>query len=198
MKQVYSVLPICLALLSGCFGSSAATRFHMLSSSSVPELTQSETAIRVAVGPVTVAEYLSRDELIVRGADHTVKVLDFDHWIEPLERAIPRVLADKMEVELKQAHALVYPAPASHDADFQIQVEIERFDASEADQTVLVALWSVRSKSGQQIVSRQRTVLSRSAESDDKAAVVRSLNGLINELAQAISIKIMPMLDGRK
>ena len=108
------VLTALLILLGGC-SSSSPTRFYVLRSWSdsmnKKELQPSdrERCVSIGVGPVKVADYLDRPQIVTRVTPNEVKIAEFDQWAEPLGQNISRVLADNLSALLCTKVVVVFP-----------------------------------------------------------------------------------------
>ncbi len=135
-----------LILLGGC-SSSLPTRFYVLRSWSdsmnTKELQASDRkrCVSIGIGPVRVADYLDRPQIVTRVALNEVKVAEFDQWAEPLKQNIPRVLADNLSALLCTKVVVLFPWNASVPIDFQVEVEINRLDGNPGGNSTLEAQW---------------------------------------------------------
>jgi uncharacterized lipoprotein YmbA len=149
----------------------------------------------VAFGPVTLPDVLDRPQLVVRTAANRVDVLEFHRWAESLKSEIPRIIAADLDLLLKPARVSTYPQSAGLDADYRIQVDIQRFEMTAGAGVALDALWSVRRGDGG-AVKTGRTVVSESVGSDGYdtlvAAQSRVLAAVSSDLALALGALSMP------
>ena len=100
MKRSVPVEVTCLILLtmiflSGCGGSSAPSKFYLLSSlaKSDAQTRNPESPVRLAVGvgPVEVPAYLDRPQIVTRLSLNTLRLAEFDKWAEPLKDTVSRI-----------------------------------------------------------------------------------------------------------
>ncbi|MHB8763495.1 MAG: PqiC family protein [Deferrisomatales bacterium] len=95
------------------------------------------------MGPVTVARYLDRPNLITRGSDGEVVLDPFRRWAEPLNAQLARVLRRNLATLLGTDAVLGYPWRAAGSLDYQVTVEVERFDLDGRGTVRLDALWTL-------------------------------------------------------
>jgi uncharacterized lipoprotein YmbA len=131
----------------------------------------------------------------VRTAANRVDVLEFHRWAESLKSEIPRIIAADLDLLLKPARVSTYPQSAGQDADYRIQVDIQRFEMNAGVGVALDVLWSVR-RSDSGIVKTGRTVVSESVGNDGYdnlvAAQSRVLSAVSRDLALALGALTLP------
>ena len=76
-------------LLAGC-GSSPANNFYVLSAHPFPAPSGATPAL--GVGPITIPEYLGRQNMVYNRVENTLQVASLDMWAEPLGDGVQRVL----------------------------------------------------------------------------------------------------------
>ncbi len=183
-----AVLLLACLLLSGCAGSSAATRFYLLSppaGDSVRAMPAAPQA-RVAVGPVHVPSYLDRPQIVTREGDGVrLTLAEFDRWAEPLAESLPRVLAEDISRALGGGHVLVFPGGSADDADIRVTVDVNRLDGSLGGTVVLDAWWALLDRSGTTL--RRGRVVERRPAGADHAAMVTAQGALAAALADTVA-----------
>ncbi|MEO1079628.1 MAG: PqiC family protein [Pseudomonadota bacterium] len=85
---------------------------------------------RLFLDHVELPDYLLRDELISREDDFTLRYDAQLRWAEPLDLGIQRVLAQELAVLLDTRQITRYPSPAGNSVEWQLRVEIDRFERS--------------------------------------------------------------------
>jgi hypothetical protein len=121
-----------------------------------------------------------------------VDILEIHRWAEPLRSEVPRIIAADLALLLPQARVSSYPQNAGQDAEYRVQVDIQRFEMNAREGVALDALWSVRStKEGTPKVGR--SVVSEPAGAAGYDALVaaqsRALAVVSRDLAQALRAK---------
>ena len=132
-----------LLWVAGCAlvacGTEPVTRFHSL----LPAPAARATAIApVAVAPVwellplKVPAQLENPQWVVRLADDTIALLEYDRWIAPLAEEM------RVAVALRLTAAFAAPSPAvALDKPWRVLIEVERFDAALGRAVHLEATW---------------------------------------------------------
>src|SRR5215471_3629204 len=114
-----------LATALGC--ASPRERLYTLSGSE-PSAVVTAPTLHVALGPVTIPPVVDRPQLVVRQSAVRLVALEQERWAEPLHEAVPRVLADNMRSQLRNA-SVTGVSTAQLRADMRIIVEVTRFEA---------------------------------------------------------------------
>ncbi len=192
-------LGIVLGTLAGCMSGSPPARFYLLGSlaqGEVPSTVVAEEGPAVLVGPVTLAAYLDRDQLIARSGPVELQVAPFDRWAEPLADGFYRVLQENLSVLLDTARIGTVLQQSAAAADFQVGIHISRFDQDADGGAHLTAFWSLENIRAAGPVLRKKTVVRVAAASpalgDRVQAQDQALTVFSREIAAAIADAAKP------
>ena len=181
-----------LFLLLPCLFACAGTpppRFYVLSAGVDSQIKSSE-GLSVGVGPIKIPDYLDRLQLVTRSNVNTLVLADFDRWGEPLQSGFPRVLSENLGKLLDTESVAVYPWPSSNKMDYQVTVEVVRFDGAMGGDVVLEARWALTSESGKRLHVREISTVSEPVKENSYEALVaaqsRALAGLSRKIAAAV------------
>jgi uncharacterized lipoprotein YmbA len=191
MRWRVAVVAVMAATIGACAGVSAPTQFYSLA----PTLEASPVAERpqgIAVGPVLVAEYLRRPQIVTRLDDTRLMLADFDQWVEPFDIMFPRILAEDLAAALGTDRISLTPVPRDMRIDHQVEVDVVRFDAMIGQGVVLDALWRVYGRDGSRLLAQSRTTLTRElpAATDGRPAypdIVLAMSAATGDLAMTIA-----------
>ncbi len=176
------------AALAGC-ASSPKSHFYTLSSGAALERSDAQTQYSVAIGPVTVPEIIDRPQIVTHIAANQVQIAEQERWAGPLKNEIPRVIADNLTQLLDGAYVYVYPQNVSPNADYQVPVEVQRFDSALGDAVTVEALWAVRPAQGG-VAKNGRSKVREPTNGDGYDALVaaysRALAAVSRDIAGAI------------
>lgn len=190
MIRLYALIAVMFVLtqLVGC-GSSPPSHFYTLSSGAPPERSEAKAQYNVAIGPVTVPEIIDRPEIVTRTGPNQVQLAEFERWAGPLKSQIPRMIADNLTQQLDGAYVYVYPQNVNLNADYQVLLEVQRFDSTLGDAVTVEVLWAVHPaqggapKNGRSAVREPMTGNSYDAM---VAAYSRALTAVSRNIAEAI------------
>jgi len=170
----------CLAtalLLQAC-GTSPPTRYWALSEPAATTVEKTGHAL-VALGPLMLADYLQRPQIVVRADDERLKIAEFERWAEAPDRAIARWLARDVDARLAVATVVEATALAAT-PDYRLRGQVAQWDVDARSNAVLVVQWEVVDRDGQSVVAMHSSRYAIPvARADDYADVVRGLNGTL-------------------
>ena len=189
--------PLCMLLTaatlgSGCFGSKP-TRFYMLSSAGDRPATAVEsTGVSrvIAVGPVSIPDYVDRPQIVMRESANQVRLAGFDNWAGSLSDMVARVLLEDLTSQLPGDHIVAFPQGGAAVFDYRVAVQISRFDVNTAGEAVVAASWRVWDQAGTK--TRLSTSATTHAESvgstyqDRVAALSQAVADLGAEIARSL------------
>jgi uncharacterized protein len=142
MRGLTALMLVWLGTAVGC--ASPRERLYTLSGSEPPAVVTSPT-LHVLLGPVTIPPAVDRPQLVVRQSAVRLVALEQERWAEPLREAVPRVLADSMRSQLRNASVTNQTTAAIH-PDIRVTVEVTRFEAIAGQEVIIEAHWWLRSQ----------------------------------------------------
>lgn len=137
-------LSIAALTIVGCTRS-APTQFYVLNQmAGAPLSSQAHSSPRtLGIGPVRIPKYLDQPQIVTREDFNQLHLDETHRWAEPLDDNISRVLGDNL-LRLAPGSRLVnYPWRGNTKVDYQIKVDIRRFEMDAANNCVLSANWSI-------------------------------------------------------
>lgn len=183
-----------LLLLNGGCASDPPTDFYVLQS--LPEsLTEDQQAkaakgVALGVGPVTLPQYLDRDQIVTRRSRNALVLEDFNQWAQPLTENFATVLGQNLALLVPTDGIAYFPWRRSARVDYQVTVDVDQFEGIAANQALLVARWSILSRDGErELLARQSRHLETATGSSMEATVLalnQALDSLSREIAEAI------------
>ncbi len=190
-------------LLAGC-AATTPTQFYTLSGllAAPGEATQALPHLAIGVGPVILPEYLNRPQIVTRAGSNRIVLADFESWAEPLDGLFARVLTDNLSLLLGTDDVVPLPLRRSMHLDYDVEVNVTRFDVDSGGRAVLDARWLVYRDVSGELVQSARSTLVEPAPTDDEAAAVqalsRALGALSRQIATAIAVDQAPATDRRR
>jgi uncharacterized protein len=150
----------------------------------------------IGIQPVNVAQYLDRQEIIMRRSTNELQVLDNDRWAEPLGANATRTLVDNLTVLLPGYRIAPLPLRTSQRADYELSLDITAFEVDEAGVARLAGDWVLLDASGAERaggrVNRSITVGSDANGDTIAAALSRNLLEVSHAMAQQIAATSQP------
>jgi uncharacterized protein len=178
-----------LAALVGC-GSSPATRFYTLTP--VPPVTKtadraSNSHLGIGVRSVVLPADLDRPQIVTRTGPNTVQLAEFDRWSSSLRDTVANVIAANLSVLLPSDSVAVYPWPPGVTIDYQVIVEVSRFEARIDGPCELEAAWRILGKNQPAVVGHSSV---KDVAGPDYASVVAAKSRLVGALSGEIAAAI--------
>jgi uncharacterized lipoprotein YmbA len=185
---------IAALMISGCGGRSQPTQFYMLASTvDTHERLAGSEALQtkvIGIGPVTLADYLARTNIITRPGEHRIDRAKFDQWAGSLSSIVTNVLADNLGQLIGTQKVAIHPWRSPIAVDYQVIVDISRFDGKVGGSVILSARWAViRSAESSLVIMKTSSIaepVTGSGYEGLAAAQSRALKRLSTEMAQAI------------
>ena len=192
-RRYFLLIGLGLLLVLGCT-SSPASRFYTLSSlqegGGNPKKSPSDQGLTIVVGPVKLPEYLDRAEIVARSGSNRIMVSDFDLWAGSLAEDFGEALAENLSVLLSTESVIVYHGPRPSSVDYQVMVDVIRFDGPLGGDVSLIARWAIIKGKEKKLVSvRKSTIIEPSGAQGYEAMVAadsRAVEKLSREIAEAI------------
>lgn len=193
-RSISMILVIGLFAFGGCLGKSQLPRFYVLSSmpddqAVVGSKTPASDAI-VGIGPIKLADYLDQSKLVTRTGDNKLMKSEFDRWAGSLKDNISNVLAENIGFLVPTERIYIHPWRGSVPIDYQIVLDVIRYDGQLGENALLVARWSLFSGQDKKMLAVSRSSIresvSGSGYDDVVAAQSRALAKLSHEIVTAI------------
>ncbi len=137
------VLLLLAPILVACSSQSGTDRYYLLSSISQQIAKPSAQVPVVGVGPVTIPGHLDRSVIVTRSSANRLEVNAGHRWAEPLAENINRVLMDNLDRAGKASRLEAFPWTSRDNVDWQVVVDIDRFERQADGNAILVARWKL-------------------------------------------------------
>ena len=185
------IAALLLSMLTGC-ASSPPVRFYSLQAiNATPQSSEAATVI-VGIGPLRLADYLKRPQLVTRGDGTELKIDEFSRWAEPLESSIQRIVASNVGALLPDVIAVAFPFSSMLGVDYRLIGQINRFDADEAGLAVLQVNWGIGTTDGKQVLvpATRSRYTAQAARAGDAESVTAALNDTVVQFSRDIAERL--------
>ena len=188
-----------MLVISGCLGGPSqtpATRFYVLNSfhsaenpnPPEPVIDLGNEGPGIGVGPIKLSQVLDRPQIIRRTSHNEIQVADLDRWAAPLNELLTNVMVDNLSALLSTGSILRFPWKTTLPIDYQIILEITRFDGMPGGNVDLRGRWGILNN--QNVLANGKTVLTEPINGDTIADMVSALSRLIGKLSHEIAVEI--------
>ncbi|MGW8160141.1 MAG: PqiC family protein [Desulfoprunum sp.] len=187
-----AILVAIALLLPGCTRSRPVAYYQLTAIDAEQTVVESATTadLGIGLGPVRLPEILDRPQIVIRSGANRMEVIDGRRWIEPPADNISRVLRENLAVLLATERIVAYPWNRTAAFDYQISIEILRFEGQGVREAQLEAVWSVRDRQGKSLVPDRRDRFQVPSASPDYEGLVRALSETLSQLCREISREI--------
>ncbi len=156
MKTIISTMLALSALLCGSGCSPLApqpdrSKFFILTpisddaatvATQVPAASSSQ--LTLGVGPIYFPAYLRRPEIVTLASPNQIDLSAEKRWGEPLDKNFERVITENLTQLLGTQRVEKYPWSRNVHVDFQIVIDVQRFDTSSDGLSHLTARWIIK------------------------------------------------------
>ena len=186
------VLTLLVQLAACGMGPSEPGRFYVLST---PSSLDADSAAKnknlsIGVGPVTLPPHLDRTQIVTQASQHQLALNEFDQWAEPLKDGFTRVLAQNLAVLMGIDNVLQFPWRRPFSVQYQVSVEVIRFDTDATGRSVLSARWNIVTGDGQALLFSHSSTIRSQAEGTGFEPVVAAMSLNLAELSREIATAI--------
>jgi uncharacterized lipoprotein YmbA len=161
-----------------------------------PASTSPDSQLTVGVGPVDFPDYLRRLPVVTRVAPNRIDLSNERRWAEPLDKNFVRVLSENLAVLLNTQRIEKYPWSLRTKVDYQVEIDIQRFETTSDGQTQLIASWIIRDGQGSKILYASQTTVGAPAGPDGVSASA-ALSGDLATLSKEIASRITELKQHR-
>ena len=175
--------------LTGC-GTSEKARFYTLSAMQAP-VRKAPLDISVKIAMVNMAGYIDRPQIVTRMSPNEVSINEFDRWAEPLNNAIPRLVAENLSLLLGSPKVATITSWQGMVApDYTVNFEVIRFDGNVGGDISLSYMYTILDKQGKKLFEAKRSVLTEPTGGPGYEAMVaagsRAIAAMSREIAEAL------------
>ena len=187
-RPLIALVLVSAMLAAGCLGGNAPTRFYVLAPGEMTAVTA--PALAVGLGPIGLAGYLDRPQIVTRPAADKIDLGEFDQWGEPLRDGVSRVLAEDLARQMPSAKISVFPWRGLEQIRYQVVVNVTRLDGPSGGDLTLEARWRILDNAGKEMTAKTTRIsepTGAAGYSPTVSAMSRALAALSREIAQALA-----------
>jgi uncharacterized lipoprotein YmbA len=141
----------------------------------------------IGVGPVMVAEYIDRPNLVVAETNHQLGIAENHRWAGDLGAGIARVTAVNLGRRWGTGNVRTYPWRDEDGLRRQVVIDIRQFHAGADGYAVLEAGWRVYSLPERRLLASRSFSAREPLETDGYPAMVAAQSRLLSCLADDIA-----------
>jgi len=183
-----SLLAFIALFLPGCsrlgIGDTPERQYFLLSAAGPAP---ARSGLGIGVGPVTLAPFLTeRQNLQFQTSANRLTFSQQHLWAGDLEDEFKRVLTTNLGRRLGTGNLKQYPWQNENELDYQVTVEVARFQGAPNGESVLEAAWRAYKLPSGRLVASRNTTLKDDLRSDGFEELAASQSRLVDRLAVII------------
>ena len=189
------ILGIAMLFQFGCAGRSRSSSFYVVSPVADTEFAKENSSgesrdISIGISHVFLPKYLRKSQIVTRTGNNELHLAEFDRWAGKIEEDIGRVIAENLTYLLSTDKVLSYPTMEAVELDYNVKLDISRFDGTLGGQMDLIVRWGIFDGAGNSVYDVKATHIKEPTTgggyNDMVAAQSRALAHFSRELADAI------------
>jgi uncharacterized lipoprotein YmbA len=182
-----------ILLLAAC-GTTPPTNFYTLSAEIPQGISPASATNRVVVGigPVEVADYLDRNQIVTRSGQTRLNLTELEHWAGPIESNIANILAINLSHLLPDTHPIARPWPDA-DAEYHILLKITRFDSDPTGKVQLNASWGIQREHTHDIIVIRDAKITQPSTGENYDDITQTMSLALATLSEEIALELGKM-----
>jgi uncharacterized lipoprotein YmbA len=141
----------------------------------------------IGVGPIALAEYIDRPNLVIAESENQLSVAESHRWAGDLESSIARVTAANLGRRLHTGNVRTYPWPGDDGITWQITLDIRQFHGGADGYAVIEAGWRAYSLPDRKLKASRTFVDREPLSADGYQPLVAAQSKLLSRLADDIA-----------
>ena len=200
-RPLITLLALVTLLGSGC-GAAPPPTLYLLTApgDGAPGVAVGEPVrpLAVALGPITVSDYLDRTDIVRRASDNRLAFDDNRRWAEPLRAGVQRVVAAELARRLGAGTWIGNGSSRGGPVDVEVAIDVDTYELNAAGQVVLSASWEIRPIGDERKPVRrhshyQRTVPGNPQGGTDTEGQVAAMSAELGDLAADLAAALAPL-----
>jgi uncharacterized lipoprotein YmbA len=152
----------------------------------------------IGIGPIKIADYLDRSKIVTRTGDNRLELAEFDQWAGSFEDNLTHVLADNIGVLVPTERIYLYPWRTSLPIDYQVMLDIVRFDGRLGETVDLVVRWRLIAGDEKDVLAIERAGIRETVNGADYTALVAAQSRAVATLSRQIADTIQAVSRNRQ
>lgn len=184
MKHPIAISILCL-LLAAC-GAGPKSYYVLTADGPAP----SGGGSGIGVGPVMVAEYIDRPNLVLQEQPNQLAVASDHRWAGALDASIARVTATNLGRRTGTGNIHVYPWPRDEGLRYQVTLDVRQFHGGADGHAVLEVGWRVYALPERRLVASRTFTGREELERDGYQPLVAAQSRLLSRMADDIAASL--------
>lgn len=200
IKKARLLIAVFLILSVTACSKTPAARFYTLSPMTAENADNQSTLSNkhiLSVGPIKVASYLDRSEIVTRSNSTNIELAGFDRWAEPFEDIVASTLSENISSILPSVSAITDVWPEA-EVDYQLLVKIKKFESDSGGTIHLAASWGILQRSNRKMSAIFESNIVTPGNSLDFDQVTKKMSLALAKMSEEIAAEIQKIIADRK
>jgi len=176
---------IAALFLAGC--ASDSKHYYMLTADGPAP---SGSGQGIGVGPVSLAEYIDRPNLVIQEDTNQLGVSESHRWAGDLSTSIARVTATNLGRRLHTGNVRVYPWQTDSEVRYQVTIDVRQLHSGSDGYAVIEAGWRAYALPERRLIASHTFVDREALSGDGYQALVAAQSTLISRMSADIAGKL--------
>ena len=187
MQKIILIVSIC-CLMFACQHSPKKNYFYLTPQSNAASETKQEITQLIGIGPVEIAEYLERSQIIDNQTDNTLNLSENAYWAEPLDKSITRVIALNL-TQLNSSRSFVsFPWRSDSKPRYSLRLRVDNLLRTDGKASINTT-WELVDNDGKSTVLRRNFIRTTTAAPSAKG-LAQAYSQLLADLSNEINVEL--------
>lgn len=187
--RIIEIISVLLAL-SACSVSPKSNIYLLKAIEPVQAQLVAQKPISIYLQSVNFPDYLDRPQMVLRKDSVTLDIEQFQRWGEPLNISFERVFRENLEMRLAPAKVLSKKTFSAMAFDYQLAINVSRFDTNAQQQAILQLNWAILNGLGDKILFSSQEVITVRINTDSFQARVEAQSEAVAILADKVVVQL--------
>lgn len=187
MQKIILIIGICCFMLS-CQHSPKKNYYYLTPQLSSTAGTKNEISQLIGIGPVEIADYLTRSQIIDNQTDNTLNMSENAYWAEPLDKSITRVVALNLTQANTSRSFVYFPWRSDSKPRYSLRIRVDNLARNQNNATIN-ATWELVDNEAKTSLLRLNFIRTTNASSGAKG-LAQAYSQLLAELANEMDIEL--------
>lgn len=187
--RIIEIISVLLAL-SACSVSPKSSIYLLQAVEPIQAKFVTQKPISIYLQPVNFPDYLERPQMVLRKNAVTLGIEEFQRWGEPLNASFERVLRENLEMRLSLATVLSKKTFRTMVFDYQLAIDVSRFDTNAQQQAILQLHWAILNGAGDKLLFFSSEIITVPIKADNFQARVEAQSAAVAILTNKVAAQL--------
>ena len=187
MQKIMLLVSLCCLTLA-CSHSPKKNYFYLTPQAATESESKSEITQLFGIGPVEIAEYLTRSQIIDNQTDNTLNMAENAYWAEPLDKSITRVVALNLTQLNSERSFVNFPWRSDSKPHHSLRIRVDNLSRTNNKATIN-ATWELVDNDAKSTLLRRNFIRTTAAGSGAKN-LAQAYSQLLADLSNEMDVEL--------